>query len=99
MDAIAWTHILETAAVAFGAAIVLLLPWELWRLHRAGRLDRARVREMLASTSPLLPTILLGGVVTAFVLGLYAGVAALVPWSIPTNGFTVLLALLAVDFM
>ena len=99
MDAIAWTQILETAAVVFGAAIVLLLPWELWRLHRAGRLDRGRVREMLASASPLLPTILLGGVVTAFVLGLYAGVDALVPWSIPTNGFTALLALLAVDFM
>lgn len=99
MDAVAWTQILETAALVFGAAIVLFLPWELWRLRRAGRLDRARVREMLASASPLVPTILVGGLVTAFVLGLYGAVAALVPWSIPTNGLTALLALLAVDFM
>jgi sterol desaturase/sphingolipid hydroxylase (fatty acid hydroxylase superfamily) len=99
MDAIAWMQIFETAALVFGAAIVVFLPWELLRLRRAGRMDRARVREMLASASPLLPTLLLGGVVTTFVLGLYAGVGALVPWSIPTNGFTALLALLAVDFM
>ncbi len=68
MDAVAWTQILETAALVFGAAIVLFLPWELWRLRRAGRLDRARVREMLASASPVVPTILVGGLVTAFVL-------------------------------
>jgi sterol desaturase/sphingolipid hydroxylase (fatty acid hydroxylase superfamily) len=99
MDAIAWMQIFETAALVFGAAIVVFLPWELLRLRRTGRLDRARLREMLASASPFLPTLLLGGVVTAFVLGLYAGVGALVPWSIPTNGFTALLALLLVDFM
>lgn len=99
MDAVAWTPVIETAALLFSAAIVVFLPWELWRLHRAGRLDRARLREMLASASPLLPTLLVGGVVTAFVLGLYGAVAALVPWAIPTNGFTALLALLAVDFM
>ncbi len=99
MDAIAWMQIFETAALVFGAAIVLVLPWELWRLRRAGRLDRARVHEMLASASPLLPTVLLGGVVTVFVLGLYAAVGALVPWSIPTNAVTAMLALLAVDFM
>lgn len=99
MDAIAWMQIFETAALLFGAAIVVFLPWELVRLRRAGRLDRARLREMLASASPVVPTLLLGGVVTAFVLGLYAGVGALVPWQIPTNGATAVLALLAVDFM
>jgi sterol desaturase/sphingolipid hydroxylase (fatty acid hydroxylase superfamily) len=99
MDAIAWMQIFETAALVFGAAIVLLLPWELWRLRSTGRLDRARMREMLASASPFVPTVLVGGVVTAFVLGLYGLIGAWIPWNIPTNGWTALLALLAVDFM
>jgi sterol desaturase/sphingolipid hydroxylase (fatty acid hydroxylase superfamily) len=99
MDAIGWVDLLQWAAGAFGALIVILLPWELWRLHRRGSLDAARVREMLASASPLLPTVLLSGAVAVFVLGLYAVVGQLVPWTIPTNGWTAVLALLAVDFM
>ena len=99
MDAIAWMQIFETAALVFGAAIVLFLPWELWRLHRAGRLDRARVREMLASASPLLPTLLLGGVVTTFVarpVRRRRRAGAVVD---PDQRLHRPLALLAVDFM
>lgn len=94
-----WTQILTVSALVFGAAIVLLLPWELWRLHRTSRLDRARFREMLASAGPAVPSLLVSGSVAAFVLGLYGLVGAWVPWHIPTNGWTAMLALLAVDFM
>jgi sterol desaturase/sphingolipid hydroxylase (fatty acid hydroxylase superfamily) len=92
-DAMAWS------GTALGAAIVVFLPWELWRYRRAGRLDRARIREMLASASPLLPTLLLGGAITAFIVALFAAAAALAPWKIPVDGWTAGLALVVVDFM
>jgi sterol desaturase/sphingolipid hydroxylase (fatty acid hydroxylase superfamily) len=93
VDALTW------AGGLLGATIVLLLPWELWRLHRQGRLDGARWREMLASASPLLPTVVLGGVVTSFITTLFAFAASLAPWKIPTTAGSAALALLAVDFL
>ena len=81
------------------AAFVLFLPLELWRLRRQGRLTWAYVREMLASASPLIPTLLVSGVVMAFIGGLYAGAAALAPWSIPTGVGTALACLVLVDFL
>jgi sterol desaturase/sphingolipid hydroxylase (fatty acid hydroxylase superfamily) len=99
MDTLAWIELLQHAALAFAAVIAVLLPWELLRLHRRGQLNRASILEMLASASPVVPAALTGGLVTAFVIALYTGVAALVPWSIPTNGWTAMAALVAVDFM
>lgn len=98
MDALAWISAIDMAALAFPAVIVMMLPWELWRLRRAGSLDSGRFREMLASASPLLPTVLTSGIVTACFVALYGAVAAWVPWEIPTNAATAALALLAVDF-
>ncbi len=84
---------------ALGAAILLMLPWELWRYHRQGRLDRTRLREMLANLGPLLPTLALGGVVTAFIVELFGAAASLAPWKIPVSWGSAALALLAVDFL
>ncbi len=90
---------LSWAGTLLGAAIAVLLPWELWRLHRQRRLDRARLREMLASASPLLPTLALSGVVGAFIAGLFGLAAGLAPWQVPVTGWTAALALLTVDFL
>lgn len=86
------------AATLFGGVIVLLLPLELLRLWRQ-RADRRRWLELLASSSPLLPTVLLGGVVTTFIVALYSAASALAPWHIPSTPLTVLLTLIAVDFL
>jgi len=99
MDAVNPTTILAWAGSLLGASIALLLPWELWRLHRQQRLDSARLREMPASACPLLPTLLLGGVVTAFITALFAFAASLAPWKLPVNGWSAALALVMVDFL
>lgn len=84
---------------ALGVILVLLLPIELWSLRRQGRLDRARVREMLASASPLIPTLLTSGLAAAWVNGLFGTFARLAPWKLPVNPLTVALALLGADFL
>lgn len=94
-----WIAFVEAAATGFGAVIAVLLPFELWHLWRQGRLDRQRLLEMLASASPLLPTLLTGGVVTAFIIGLYTFAATLAPWHLPVTWWSMLLSILAVDFM
>jgi sterol desaturase/sphingolipid hydroxylase (fatty acid hydroxylase superfamily) len=98
MDTLSIAPEWEWAATLFGAVIVLMLPLELWRLYRA-RANRRRWLELLASASPLLPTLLMGGVVASFIIALYGGAAALAPWTIPTTPFTVFLTLVAVDFL
>ncbi len=90
---------LETVAVALSALFLLLLPLELRQRHRAGRLDRRSVREMLASASPLVPTLLAGPLVLAFIGSLYAAAHALTPLRLPTTWGTAALALLLVDFL
>ena len=90
---------LDTAATALSALFAVFLPLELWRRYRAGRLDRRSIKEMLASASPLLPTVLTGPLVLAFIAGLYAAAHALTPLHIPTTWGTAALALLLVDFL
>jgi len=87
------------AGTLSGGLILLFLPWELWRYYRDGRLNGARIREMLASASPLLPTLAVNGVVTAYFLALFGAAALLAPWQIPVTPWSALAALLAVDFM
>jgi sterol desaturase/sphingolipid hydroxylase (fatty acid hydroxylase superfamily) len=89
---------LELIANLLGAAIVLLLPLEIYVLWCRGQFNRARWMEMLASISPFLPTLLTGTVVLAFISALYFGAAALTPMTIPTNPFTIVLCVLLVDF-
>ncbi|HSX60172.1 MAG TPA: sterol desaturase family protein [Tahibacter sp.] len=92
-------RLLDLVAIAASALIVVLLPVECWRYRRQSRLDREHVLEMLASASPFVPTVLMAPLVTAFIAALWGGAARLAPWSIPTTGWTALLALLAVDFL
>ena len=98
MDGLAIAKEWEWAATLLGAVIVVMLPLELWRLARA-RADKRRWLELLASASPVLPTLLMGGVVAAFIIALYGGAAVLAPWTIATTPLSVLLTLLAVDFL
>jgi sterol desaturase/sphingolipid hydroxylase (fatty acid hydroxylase superfamily) len=90
---------LGLAGSLLSALIVVLLPAEIWQRWRSGRLSRAVVLEMLASASPLIPTVLLGGVVLAFIFMLYAFCAQWAPWQIPTNAWTAVAAVLLVDFL
>ncbi len=99
MESVTLSDAIALAGTVLGAAILVFLPWELMRYWRAGRLDGARIREMLASASPLLPTLLLGSAITGFIVALFGAAAALAPWKIPVNGWTAVLALLMVDFM
>jgi sterol desaturase/sphingolipid hydroxylase (fatty acid hydroxylase superfamily) len=94
-----WPERLEFGGTVLSAALAVLLPAELWRRWRAGRLDRAAVLEMLACASPLLPTLIVTGAVLAWVTAVYAAAASIAPWRIPTNAGTALLALLVVDFL
>jgi sterol desaturase/sphingolipid hydroxylase (fatty acid hydroxylase superfamily) len=86
-------------STALGLLIVVILPWELWRYHRRGTLRWQRVREMLASSSVVLPVLVTGGAITAGIVTLFSAAASVAPWQIPTNGWTAALALLIVDFM
>jgi sterol desaturase/sphingolipid hydroxylase (fatty acid hydroxylase superfamily) len=92
-------HALEMVATALSALFVVFLPLEVWRRHRAGRLHGRSVREMLASASPLLPTLLAGPLVLGFIAGLYGTAHALTPLRLPVDWGTVALALLLVDFL
>ncbi len=92
--AIAW---LEYAAMILGGALFLLLPFELWRQHRARTLSRKIWLEMLANASTLVPTIITAGVVTTFVIWLFSAASALAPWHLPVNIWTILAAIIVVD--
>ncbi len=81
------------------AALLLLLPLELWKRHRANRLNKQSWLEMMANISPLVPTILSGGLVTAFVLWLFRSAAALALWTFPVTIGTALGAIVLVDFI
>jgi sterol desaturase/sphingolipid hydroxylase (fatty acid hydroxylase superfamily) len=89
--------LLEYAGMWLGAALFLLLPIELWRRYRAKELTRQSWLEMLANLSTLVPTILVGGIVAAFVIWLFSSAAALAPWHLPVNIWTALAAIILVD--
>jgi sterol desaturase/sphingolipid hydroxylase (fatty acid hydroxylase superfamily) len=88
---------LDYAGMILSAALFVMLPVELIRQHRANRLTRQSWLEMFANISPLVPTILVGGAVTAFVIWLFTAAAALAPWTLPVNGWTALAAIILVD--
>jgi sterol desaturase/sphingolipid hydroxylase (fatty acid hydroxylase superfamily) len=87
----------ELLAAALSAAILIMLPIELWRNRRT--LNRAAWKEMAASAGVLLPALATSGVVVAFITVLWGSAHALTPWRIPTNGWSALLCLLLVDFL
>jgi len=87
----------ELLAAALSAAILIMLPIELWRNRRT--LNRAAWKEMAASAGVLLPALATSGVVVAFITVLWGTADALTPWRIPTTGWSALLCLLFVDFL
>jgi sterol desaturase/sphingolipid hydroxylase (fatty acid hydroxylase superfamily) len=92
------TSILDDAAMMLGTlALVVLLPLEIWREYRARKLTKRRWLEMLANVSPLIPTIVVAGLVTAFVIWLFAAAATIAPWHLPVNLWTALAAVVLVD--
>lgn len=78
---------------------LLLLPLELWRLHRAKALGKRTWLETLANISPIIPVILTYGLVTAFVIWLFSSVASFAIFKLPINIWTILSAIILVDFM
>jgi sterol desaturase/sphingolipid hydroxylase (fatty acid hydroxylase superfamily) len=77
----------------------LLLPLELWRLHRAKALGKRTWLEILANFSPIIPVMLTYSIVLAFVTWLFSSVAAFALIKLPINIWTILSAIILVDFM
>lgn len=71
---------------------------ELLRLRARGKLDRSRVREMLMSLSPLPVNIVVTLGLSGLWAELYEQAHALSLHRFPVNGWTMAVALLAVDF-
>jgi sterol desaturase/sphingolipid hydroxylase (fatty acid hydroxylase superfamily) len=93
------TSFLESAAMLLGAALILLLPFELWQRHRRGVLNTQSWLEMFANASPVVPTIIFGGAVSAFVIWLFGTAASLASLPLPVNIWTALGAIILVDFV
>jgi sterol desaturase/sphingolipid hydroxylase (fatty acid hydroxylase superfamily) len=92
------TGVLDYSAMLLGTlALIVFLPFELWRQYRSKKLTKQSWLEMLANASPLAPTILVGGLVTAFVIWLFSAAATLAPWHLPVNIWTALAAIILVD--
>jgi sterol desaturase/sphingolipid hydroxylase (fatty acid hydroxylase superfamily) len=85
--------------VALNLVTVVVLPIELVWLHRSGRLDRQRGREMVASGVQFLPLLLTSVVSTAAWFAVFRWVEALVPWEIELTPWTIVLVLLGADFL
>lgn len=79
-----------------GAPILML---EVWRLHRAGGLTRARIAGMVTSTFCLAPAALIEIALGAVLAALFFAAAALAPWPIATTWTTALLCFVLVDFL
>jgi sterol desaturase/sphingolipid hydroxylase (fatty acid hydroxylase superfamily) len=92
------TLINDLAGLA-GVIPFLLLPLEFWRLHRARQLGQRTWLEVLANLSPLIPVVVTAGMVSAFVIWLFSGVAGYAITKLSVNVWTILGAIVLVDFM
>jgi sterol desaturase/sphingolipid hydroxylase (fatty acid hydroxylase superfamily) len=86
-------------ALIMGSVFLLLLPIELWRYWRRGELGWPRVKEMLASISPILPATLINGAVVGLMLTMYMTASHIAVWKIPSNALTAMLVLVLMDFI
>jgi sterol desaturase/sphingolipid hydroxylase (fatty acid hydroxylase superfamily) len=94
------TSRLETLSLVLAIApFLVLLPIEIWQRSRRAALNRGIFYEQLASASPLLPTLLVAGIVAAFATSLYGAVYARVPFRIATGWGSAVACLLLVDFL
>lgn len=87
---------LAGALLLIGAPILML---EVWRLHRAGGLTRARIAGMVTSTFCLAPAALIEIALGAVLAALFFAAAALAPLPIATTWTTALLCFVLVDFL
>ena len=79
---------------SIGLAIVEFL----WEWHQK-KLTRWRLKEMLASFMVFIPAQLMEKTATTtFIAGLFL-LEQYIPWQIPVNGWTLLLAILVIDFL
>lgn len=90
---------LEVISMMLLLVAIPLLPLELWRRYRRGHLTWGSVREMAASASTLIPTVLAGSATVAFITALFAGASALTPWTIETGWASALACLILIDFL
>lgn len=91
------TDLLDWIALGLEAVFAVVLPAELIWLFWRGRLSSTRVREMLASAATYIPIVLFSGAYLAVVGAVFYWVGQVRPWIIPTNAWSAVLCLLAVD--
>lgn len=92
-DNVGWV-IFGIFAFSMGLALVEFI-WEL----STKKINKWRLGEMWASFSVLIPAQLTGKAATAIFAGSFFLLDDFIPWSIPVNGWTTLLAILFVDFI
>ncbi len=90
---------LEWASVVFSLTFFLLLPFELRARWKQRTLDGRSIREMLASASPFLPTLLLAGATTAFITTLFRAASSLAITHIATTPLSAILCVLLCDLL
>jgi len=90
---------LESITNLLEAVFVPILLAELAWLWRRGNLTRARVKEMLANASSLLVVIPAGALGVVLWLTVFGWISNALPYSIPSNWVTALLAVLFADFV
>jgi sterol desaturase/sphingolipid hydroxylase (fatty acid hydroxylase superfamily) len=95
----AQVKLMNDLAELAGILPLLLLPLEFWRLHKAKALGKRTWLEVLANLSPLIPVIVTTGMVAAFVVWLFTSVSAVSIATLPINIWTILGAIILVDFM
>lgn len=92
-------RVVDAFSIALLTAPLMLLPAELLKLRRAGRLDRRAWFELGANVSPLIPTALTAGASLAFIAWLFTTASAFSPWRIPVNGLSFAAAVILADFL
>jgi sterol desaturase/sphingolipid hydroxylase (fatty acid hydroxylase superfamily) len=93
-----WRAILSAAIGLSMAAGIVLAVEELFWMKSRGRLTRSALREMAMSLSTLPPNVVVSVVAGGWWVTIYAGASELVPWRMPMNAATLLLAVVVGDF-
>ncbi|MBL9039574.1 MAG: sterol desaturase family protein [Archangium sp.] len=93
-----WPMLLEWAATALSALVVPLLALELWALHRRGQLTGPVVRELLASASPVVPTLALSGLTVGWALTVFQWAQQVSPLHVATTPWSAAAVVVLGDF-
>jgi sterol desaturase/sphingolipid hydroxylase (fatty acid hydroxylase superfamily) len=93
-----WRTILSAAIGLSIAAGVVLAAEELFWMKSRGRLTRPALHEMAMSLSTLPPNIVVSVIAGGWWIAVYTAASELVPWRMPMNAATLLLAVLVGDF-